>query len=314
MPRKLRDREDGAFHHVYVRGNRKDDVFRDDEDRRWFLERLIRVERESGCLHVAHCLMTNHIHLLIRPGGAGVSRLLQRVLGGYCQWFNRRHGLVGHLFQGRFGSRVIDSDSDLLWILRYIHRNPVEASMVSRPEMWEWSSHRDHLRPVPPEHLREGVALARRLLAAEPDRAIILYRRLVERPDGDYLLPVASEFASPIRDLPPAPIPSRPTLEALAATVEERFAVARGALRGHGRSAREKEARSAFCRTSTREWGYTLHETSMYLGRSISRVSELAGNRSERGGAQDDEADPVPKSWGELKHMAPSRVGTDRRN
>ncbi len=289
MPRKLREQEEGAFHHVYARGNRKGDVFLDDEDRRWFLERLLRIEGETSCLHVAHCLMSNHLHLLIRPGEKGVSRLLQRVLGPYSQWFNRRHGLVGHLFQGRFGSRLIDSESDLLWILRYIHRNPVVAGMVPTPEAWRWSSHTDHLRENPPAYIRQGVALSRRLLAADPGRALVLYRRLMERPDGDYLHPLASESEGTAADDSPGWSPARPTLEGIAGTVESRYGIAPGSLRRHGRSVEERNARRAFCRSATTTWGFTLAEVSACLGRSESVISALARSSEAMG------SDPRPK-------------------
>lgn len=286
MPRKLRDRAEGAFHHVFVRGNRKAEVFRDDDDRRWFLGRLLEVEEETRSLHMAHCLMTNHIHLLFRPGTLGLSRILQRVMGMYAQWFNHRHGHVGHVFQGRFGSRAIESDEDLLWILRYVHRNPVEAGMVPRPELWKWSSHADHLRPVPPRYVREGVAIARSLLSADPNRALVLYRRLVGRADGDYLLPAPGEGreAAALPDPGPDWSTVRPSLEDIARGVEARTSVGLEALRGSGRTPAERAARRYFCRSARREWGFSLHETATFLGRSLSQVSDLAREEGGSGG------------------------------
>ena len=145
MPRGPRKLVPDGCYHVFARGNQRRAVFHDDEDRRWFLERLWRVEKETSTAHVGHCLMGNHIHLIVLPGTASLSRLVHRVLGPYAQWFNRRHAQVGHLFQDRFGSTILESEEAILWALRYVHRNPVEAGIVRRAAAWRWSSLRDHL-------------------------------------------------------------------------------------------------------------------------------------------------------------------------
>jgi len=282
MPRKPRDREDRAFHHVYARGNRRGAVFHDDEDRRWFLTRLMRVERDSRAVHVAHCLMTNHVHLLVQPGESGISRLLQRVLGAYSQWFNRRHGCTGHVFQGRFGSRVIDSDEDLLLILRYVHRNPVEAGMVTRPEVWKWSSHADHLLVDPPEYIRDGARFARSRLSEDPHRALVMYRRLIENPDGELLLPVPNEASEPVPKGPRSSMPARPELEVIAHRLEDLYSLQRGSVRGPGRTRKQTTARRAFCREAVKVHRYSLTETAAFLGRSLSNTSVMLRNAESR--------------------------------
>ena len=122
-------------------------------------------------MHLAHCLMRNHIHIVVRPGPDGISKLIQRLLCAYARWFNTRHAQVGHVFQDRFGSRPVTGDVDLLWLVRYVHRNPVEAGLVSRAELWPWSSHRDHLRPRPPGYLVGGARMLRDMLAEETGEA-----------------------------------------------------------------------------------------------------------------------------------------------
>ena len=275
MPRKARAQEDEAYHHVYARGNRRWAIFIDDEDRRWFMARLLQAEVDSGSLHVAHCLMPNHFHLLVRPGPSGISTLLHRVLGPYAQWFNRRHECVGHLFQGRFGSRVIDSDEDFLTVLRYIHRNPVEAGLVPRPELWEWSSHLDHLRTRPPVRLREGVQLARSRLSEDPERAVVLYRRLVENPEGELLIPLRDEGTPLAMAEMSEGAPDRPTLEEISRGVEAGFALGACSLRSAARIRPLPEARRAFCLAAVRGHRYTLAEVADFLDRSLSNVSVI---------------------------------------
>lgn len=196
VPRRARVVVKGAYYHVFSRGNQRRCVFRDDEDRRWFLGRLWRVERETRAIHLAHCLMGNHFHLIVRPGAPGLSRLLHGVLGPYAQWFNRRHGQVGHLFQDRFGSTVLDTEEALLWAVRYVHRNPVEAGLVRRASEWKWSSHRDHLQKMVPDYLESGARVVRRLISDDEDAAIADLDVSVNSPVGASKPPLRSTIRS----------------------------------------------------------------------------------------------------------------------
>ena len=101
---------------------------------------------------LAYCLMGNHCQLVQHTQQANLSRLMRHVNGVYTQAFNRRHGLVGHLFQGRFKAILVDHDSYLLALCRYVERNPVAARLVSAAADWRWSSYRAHagLETVPP--------------------------------------------------------------------------------------------------------------------------------------------------------------------
>jgi REP element-mobilizing transposase RayT len=136
---------EGAIHHVFMRGDRKEDVFLDDRDRRFFLEELEITARRYRWICLAYCLMTNHWHLIIetpeRTLGAGMRRF-NRV---YTQTFNQRYSKVGHVYQGIFGSRVATTQEYLDQLFRYVALNPVDAELCRAPEDWRWSSHRQLL-------------------------------------------------------------------------------------------------------------------------------------------------------------------------
>ena len=141
MPRRPREEEEGAIHHVFARGNDKQLIFRDDVDRRIYLALLGREVRRRGWVLLAYCLMDNHVHLLIETPEPNLGAGMQQLHGAYAQLFNERHGRCGHLFQGRYGSCRMRSDAQLWQTAAYIARNPVAAQLCDRPEHWPWSSH-----------------------------------------------------------------------------------------------------------------------------------------------------------------------------
>ena len=152
MARPLRIEFPGALYHVTSRGNARQRVFRDDEDRKTFLATLAWVvERFRWRCH-AYCLMDNHVHLLIETPQPNLSRGMRQLNGVYTQRFNRRHRKVGHLFQGRFKAILVEKEAYLLELARYIVLNPVRAKLVKTPERYPWSSYRPMLglAPVPP--------------------------------------------------------------------------------------------------------------------------------------------------------------------
>jgi len=142
MARPLRIEYAGALYHVTARGDRREDIVDDDEDRAAFLTVLTHcVERFNWLVH-AYCIMDNHYHLLIETPDGNLSKGMRQLNGVYTQQYNRRHGLSGHLFQGRYKAILVDKDSYLLEVARYIVLNPVRARMVSDARDWRWSSYR----------------------------------------------------------------------------------------------------------------------------------------------------------------------------
>lgn len=144
MARPLRLEFPGALYHVTSRGDRREPIFADNFDRNALLDVLaVGLDRMDASL-LAYCLMGNHYHLVVQTHRANLSRLMRHVNGVYTQRFNRRHGLVGHLFQGRFKAMLVDSDSYLLEVCRYVDLNPVRAGLVAQPDDWAWSSYAAH--------------------------------------------------------------------------------------------------------------------------------------------------------------------------
>lgn len=142
MARPLRLEFAGALYHVTSRGNRQDDIYELDIDRESFLTVLADVCKSYNWVCHAYCLMDNHYHLLIETPDANLSKGMRQLNGRYTQKFNREHGRVGHVFQGRYKAILIDKNSYLLELSRYIVLNPVRARMVHSAFDWPWSSYR----------------------------------------------------------------------------------------------------------------------------------------------------------------------------
>lgn len=141
MARPLRIEYPGAVYHVTSRGNARQKIYADDRDRKMFLDVLDDVVDRFRWLCRAYCLMDNHYHLVLETPYPNLSKGMRQLNGVYTQRFNRRHRRVGHIFQGRFKAIVVDRDSYLLELCRYVVLNPVRAGRVQSPEHYRWSSY-----------------------------------------------------------------------------------------------------------------------------------------------------------------------------
>lgn len=141
MARKPRIEYEGAFYHIVVRGNQKQNIFKDKADYSNYLDILSDYKKRHQFLLYSYMLMSNHIHLLIETGKFPLSKILQGINQSYTMYFNRKYKTVGHLFQGRYKSILCDRDAYLISLMKYIHLNPVRARMVKSPEEYQWSSH-----------------------------------------------------------------------------------------------------------------------------------------------------------------------------
>ena len=136
MARPMRIEFPGAVYHVTSRGNARAPIFIDDSDREDFLSILGSVVRRYNWLCHAYCLMGNHYHLIIETIEGNISRGMRQLNGVYTQKFNWKHARTGHIFQGRFKAILIEKESYLLEVSRYVVLNPVRANMVECPEAW----------------------------------------------------------------------------------------------------------------------------------------------------------------------------------
>jgi putative transposase len=145
MPRQARLDAPGTLHHVMIRGIEGKAIFRDNRDRKEFVSRLGNLSKETTTRVLAWSLLRNHCHLLLFSGASGLALFMRRLLTGYAQGFNRRHRRRGHLFQNRYKSIVCEEDPYLLELVRYMHLNPLRASLVKNLgelDRYPWSGHR----------------------------------------------------------------------------------------------------------------------------------------------------------------------------
>jgi len=141
MSRSLRIAYSGALYHITSRGDGREKIYLNDNDREVFLSILSEVYNKFNWQFHAYCLMSNHYHLLIETPRPNLSKGMQYLNGVYTQRFNRLHNKVGHVFQGRFKSILVEKESYLLELARYIVLNPVRAHMVLSVNDWPWSSY-----------------------------------------------------------------------------------------------------------------------------------------------------------------------------
>ncbi|MGZ4482283.1 MAG: REP-associated tyrosine transposase [Gaiellales bacterium] len=178
MPRRARVDFEGATHHVMSRGNNRDEIFWSAGDRRLFLSFLERTVSRCHWRCHSYCLMANHYHLVVETPQPTLSLGMQLLNSGYTQAINRARQRVGHVFQSRFTSVVIERDAHFIELVRYLALNPVRAGLCEHPEEWPWSSYGPTvgLRPCP-RFLSTDRVLSQ--FAPSPERARPLCREFV---------------------------------------------------------------------------------------------------------------------------------------
>ena len=209
MPRQTRLDAPGVAHHVMIRGVDGARIFFDARDRQSFVDRMSRVLVDGGASCFAWALMPNHAHAVVRSDAGNLSRLMRRLNTGHALWFNRRWSRRGYLFQGRFRSRLVEDDADLVGLVRYVNGNPLEGGLV--PSLDElarhpWSGHSALLgtrEPLPFEAVSDTLAL----FDSDPGRA---RQRLLEwmalRSGGHPpAAPAEGPRVAPTRRTPPRP-------------------------------------------------------------------------------------------------------------
>ena len=178
MTRPLRLDFPGALHHVTSRGDRREDIYLNNDDRRDWLDGLGNTCQRFNWVVHAFCQMSNHYHLLLETVDGNLARGMRQLNGEYTQRFNRRHALVGHLFQGRYKAILVQKESYLLELTRYIVLNPLRAGMVASLDDWPWSSFPFTVgASPPPDWLDPDVLLSQ--FSGERSAAIQAYQKFV---------------------------------------------------------------------------------------------------------------------------------------
>jgi len=179
MARQLRIEYSGAVYHITARGNARKEIFLDDSDRQIFLDVLASTIEKYNWLCHAYCLMDNHYHLLLETPDQNLSLGMRQVNGVYTQRFNRQHNRIGHVFQDRFKSILVEKESHLLELCRYIVINPVAAGITNHPSEYFWSSYRFTARSIKqPEYLYPDWLLVQ--FSSKKKIARKLYRKFVD--------------------------------------------------------------------------------------------------------------------------------------
>lgn len=278
MARPLRIEYPGALYHVTARGNARSAIYKESADREMFLGVLERVEARFNWLCHAYCLMDNHYHLMIETTDGNLAAGMRQLNGVYTQRFNRRHKRVGHVLQGRFNAILVDRDSYLLELCRYVVLNPVRAKMVTQVGDYRWSSYRATVGLIEtPSYLTCNWVLSQ--FAQSKAVAQRRYREFVkagtwvaspwEKLKGQIVLG-SDAFTEKIRPLlaKQAGFKEIPRAQRFANRPELETALARGKLYSKAR-------RDSAMRVAHLKHGYTLSEIGSHLGLHYTTVSKV---------------------------------------
>lgn len=145
MPRASRIKSESGIYHIMLRGINQQVIFEQSEDYEKFIEVLNKYKAISGYKVFAYCLMSNHIHLVIKEEKESIEQIIKRIAGSYVYWYNWKYYRKGHLFQDRFRSEPIEDEKYLLTVIRYIHKNPVKAEIIEKLEDYPYSSYKEYI-------------------------------------------------------------------------------------------------------------------------------------------------------------------------
>ena len=160
MVRKKRIWYPGAKYHIISRGNKKKNIFLDKVDYKIYVSILKEVYKKYSFKILSYCLMPNHVHLQLKTRDIEIWKIMQGINWRYARYFNERYNTVGHVFQGRYVSKIIENNYYNLIVNRYIHLNPVKDKLVLSPKEYRWSSYRSYLGEEKSELVAEEEILA----------------------------------------------------------------------------------------------------------------------------------------------------------
>lgn len=196
MPRKARIKSSSNIYHIILRGINRQIIFEDEEDNIRFLDTLQRFQEQCRYKVFAYCLMGNHVHLLLQVGPEPLEQVMRRICGSYVYWYNTKYQRVGNLFQDRFKSEPVNTDSYLLLVQRYIHQDPVKAGLVSDVAQYTWSSFHSYVNQG--DFLDTHFIL--RLFNDDKEKAVALFNQYNQEFSDDLCLDIDSEVKSRVSD------------------------------------------------------------------------------------------------------------------
>lgn len=176
-----------------IRGNERRNIFNDDEDKGRFMEALSRKKQNGAFYLPAFCLMNNHVHLMICEGIDDIARVMKRITVSYVDYFNKKYKRVGHLFQDRFRSEVIENDRYLLSLTRYIHQNPIKAGLVKAPGEYRWSSYNGYVKEKDAYQNLIDKDIVLELFSNDKQQAQRLFKEFMNAESQDVFLDLSNE-------------------------------------------------------------------------------------------------------------------------
>lgn len=186
MARRARLMSKSGIYHIMLRGINKQNIFEDSEDRYKLLDILLRFKKQDKFNVYGYCLMSNHVHILIKEVEDPISVAIKRISSSYVLWFNKKYARTGHLFQERFKSEPVENEGYFITVLRYIHRNPINAGIVDNFLKTKWTSYYDYIR------VREliDVDYALDIFSTNRNVAIDLYKKYMQEDNNDQCLDI----------------------------------------------------------------------------------------------------------------------------
>jgi putative transposase len=304
MPRPLRLHVPGGFYHVTLRGNHRQDVFRTPADRGLLDEIVAAAIRDLGVRVHAYCWMTNHIHLLVQVSDTPLGKFVLRIASRYARKFQECMNTTGHLFERRHHAILVDADSYLLALVRYIHLNPVRAGLVLEPGTYPWSSHHEYLGRRRTPWVCTDFALG--MLSADPRQARFRYLDWINAADGTRwgegeLVPNPENTRVLGNDAFLARLPGNPSSTRAGSTVEDlviecsrRFNNAPDAICSGSRSRHLVPARAWLAHEVIARGIASTSSLARRLGRSESAIRGLMARHPARSTNKFDKCEPAP--------------------
>ncbi len=272
MPRMPRTHVDNAYYHVVARGNNKQNIFLKDADYRLYLSLLDKYSSKHGVVVHAYALLPNHVHLLVQIGTEPLSHLMKVLQQTYTQAHNKEYKRVGHLFQGRYQAMLVEDETYLLALVKYIHMNPVEAGLCTDPLDYRWSSHRHYMRGYGPGRVETG--FIKSVMAEYGSREIDGYILLPEKPLRTKIVAPEAVKRRPLS----GSVPPKKLLKAVATVT----GIAPVAITGPGKGRSIVRARRLFAYCAAYLGGHSMTEIATYLNKCDSLVSIAAAHVSRK--------------------------------